>query len=178
MKTIQLLIVIIFLSVSTFSTAQDASNDATWEETISFLKDFVPKFNHTDLYLPDETRSRNYSYEIENNTLISTENWRNGNKEVYKADLLELKEVYISKNSGDIVLRYTGKVVTGKSSWLSDSNKAAQFINLVSKNGDNGDYFKIIEYFSPIESENTQRLYKALQHLTYLAIEKRKSSKF
>ena len=179
MKTIQLLTLTLFLSITAFTNAQDASNDATWEETVIFLTEYIENFNsvvtvngmHNKIYdnwsiINNElilNRKRSYSGDIEN--------------EIISAKLKELTDIFIKNNT--LYLKFPVNFVnyetSNKNYQRNPEDKSHTIImeflkKIDSKNGN--------EYRFKIEDEPVQRLYKAFQHLNYLAKEKRKKSKF
>lgn len=90
-NTVAIILIAFFLSLSINSNAQDASNDATWEETLDFLTEYVGNFDTktTFYHLNSDGYSDYYSYEIENRNIIRT------TKEPYSTEIetVSLKEI-------------------------------------------------------------------------------------
>ncbi|GAL01429.1 hypothetical protein JCM19314_873 [Nonlabens ulvanivorans] len=179
MKT-TLLIIFLFIGLGNLN-AQDASNDATWEETISFIEKFLPNFDHVCMDLSDGSRT-NYKYSLENNILIAQ--WDNsyGEDDEYTyrriASILELSSVSLSDDL--ITLNFSGNVVKlfyeergDMIYWKSENRLVINLLDVQNYEDESQNKF-----FSAPNSINTQRLYKAFKHLAYLAKEKRKQSKF
>lgn len=163
MKNLKFLIVLTLLLTGTVATqAQEKQNDATWEETIEFLKNNTNVLNWTEPYSRD--RKHKHSVNITNEKLI-------------------FKTIRVfSDGSG-------GKIT--KTLMLKDLIKAgysgakSRYIRLTA----NGDLITVSDYQSynsgtlalPLPKnidDMAGRILKAFKHLAYLANEKRKESKF
>jgi hypothetical protein len=151
MKTIQLVILTLFVSISTFSNAQDASNNATWEETMDFLKEnlkYAKEVNNPGKSLVDDC------YISDGKITVKTKSKAHKGIHTIIAPLDKLKEAnLIDKN----IELFFGE----------------QYVTI-----DNNSY--IIKYrffYLKFDSELNPRMLKAFQHLTYLNSERLKKSK-
>ncbi|MEO1051541.1 MAG: hypothetical protein AAFX87_13000 [Bacteroidota bacterium] len=160
MKLLKRVLIVLVMGFTTTSNAQDASNNATWEETIDFLEEFLPNFNntidaHTYIFNFDGTtldKKRKYQF---NDGKKCTDNW--------KGDINYIKSV--SVNSNFIRIQFTGNLVSMQTQCENVDAGIATYQDIFLVN--------LLE-----KKDLNQRLLKALKHLAYLAKEKRKKSKF
>ena len=166
MRKIKLL-TFLTLMLGSITQAQEKQNDATWEETVDFIK------NNMEVFKKNGNR---YSREA----VIS-------DKEIiYKEIYAEDKFTYILK------LEDFNKLTAGKLKFEggSESNNPVFYLqtegDLVrwewdSSTGENDlgyQNFLSIKIYLGIDNPKFKRLVKAFKHLAYLANEKRKESKF
>jgi hypothetical protein len=161
MKTLKLLILTLFLSLTTFTNAQDASNDATWEDTIDFLNKNLTanKIEKKMFYFNNFER---YVYDVSNITIDSKYlyvkgginiNYRGGedNREI-KIPLLKLKSVRVDFLKVYLVSSAI-KFKYDKVDWNFD------------------------EFYFEIDNDELEpRIIKAFQHLAFLATKKIKDA--
>ena len=112
MKNLNITLILLLLCFTTNSIAQDATNDATWEETIGFLTDFLPNFNHTS------TQGAGIYHEKYNlhGLLLTKKSEGKDCNYTYVANLNELDKVVlgddlVSNITSDLKLIFTGKIV-------------------------------------------------------------------
>lgn len=176
MKKIRLLTLLALMLGSIVPTqAQEKQNDATWEETISFLNKNISKLNipgGTYLHSVNETKLEQFSDSRSN---ISR-----------RVDLIELKsakftnstnEGHNCKNFNQIKLDFTKNTV---SIFLLDDEYYLEnhfFIPLCGKYIDEPSCRCVTNLWNE-QDIFIQRFLKAFKHLAYLANEKRKESKF
>jgi hypothetical protein len=176
-----LLIITLFIGFGNVN-AQDASNDATWGETIGFLKSNISKFDMTLIRFGTSDGYKGVtkeSYEIKESVLerltVSLSN-TSINNETWKADLKELVSVgELSEKTQSLLLNFT------KNSVLIDDFEYTQrqdLFSIVLCSKKNVVTNACDRYEWKKEDEFVQRMVKAFQHLAYLAKEKRKKSKF
>ena len=174
---------LIFFTIVTLTnlSAQEKQNDATWEETISFLKKYKDQITHWQSPyrgMPDKP-----DYEVNN---ISNTKWVfNGNasgrvrmtngytqrKDVYKItiSLNKLQKVKMSDYFDDkIDLNTTGNNIIYDEKMYNDGRINERYTKII-----NSSYFGIVVY----DEEMRPRIYKALKHLTYLATKKREEAR-
>jgi len=146
MKNLVLVSLVLFtLTLS----AQEKQNDATWEETIEFLKKNIHYLNKT-------SGSRKHAYEIDDEQIV--------------------KNRYLGKNESKYILRLNDldKIVYENNRYFIYSY--GKYV----KNEVNGILRNHSDFF-PVGGEigkNYLRVIKALEHLAYLANNKRPESKF
>lgn len=165
----------LFITSLTLTFAQEKQNDATWEETIEFLKNNIDRFSHSE----DQTLSTgkhlisNYEYSIEGNFLKNTTpNWCN-----VKTDLIQLKNVTLTSNGIKLFLNKNAVVTTfidSRNKQYYTDYRISWCKTLVRENNE----LTCKESYWNDSDEFIQRMYKAFKHLAYLANEKRKQSKF
>lgn len=165
MKTIKLLLIGILVVATSNIVAQEKQNDATWEETISFLKENISRFDQpTDAYYFDQNiiiRER-----IDSNNDPKS-------KRIYSAESKDLLSIDIEKTS----IRLTFRKNSVKFKNLYNNKFQYEDETIISLCSVwNKDECKKRLYNS--DDEFVKRIYKAFQHLAYLAKEKRKKSKF
>lgn len=181
-KTLTLLVLMLGSIVTT--QAQEKQNDATWEETIEFLRDNISKFNIIQTYkksYKDTPSKIENKYTIERDLIIA-----NSGDWLFKADLRELKAVLIAKRLGSsdkqpvyhFQLEFTKNSVSSRYNDGEEPKGKHIIISLC-------EYIYITKEDSScsdplwkIDDEFVQRMLKAFKHLAYLANEKRKESKF
>lgn len=185
---------LVLLFIANFSIAQDASNDATWEETIDFISENLHYFDLKQEitkvhYKTREETYYNYSWahhiekdKIKVDFICSNHNqW--GDQDI-EADLKNLTKVeLINYKNGNLFfdLSFLSKAVTYIDKDDHDIDKKSVInINLKTywyRDEKEGEPYKYSGGFN-VTDEIVQRMYKAFQHLAYLAGEKRKQSKF
>jgi hypothetical protein len=161
MKTLKLLILTLFLSLTTFTNAQDASNDATWEETIEFIgSNLSPKIlpSQRFWFTHDGYFHQVKQIYISNDVLVVSGEFvidsRGLENKTIKIPLIKLKmtgdhiNILCSLTSSDIKFIYDGQ------NWA----------------------FKDFS-FGIDDSELEPRVYKAFKHLAYLATKKREEER-
>lgn len=178
----KLLLIVLITSGFTIN-AQTKQNDATWEETVEFLKENIGKFSKT----LHSTNAKTKQFSVPFKTNYEIVNGKIGNTQtggyIWQASLSDLVEAVIKENDGgSIVLYFTKNAVT------------------VSVPVDNGGYEEQKRNDFPISfcvketiqnykvscnksqwntnDSEVQRTLKAFKHLAYLANQKRKKSKF
>jgi hypothetical protein len=179
MKNLHITLILLLLCFTTNSIAQDATNDATWEETIGFLTDFLPNFNHT---LIEGKFIEHQKYNLHGLLLTKKSEGKYCNY-TYVANLNELDKVVLVDDivlniTSELKLIFTGKIVKREVVCSKLPQVAYIYylkINLLAERDSNNNSYK---YFAEPSSQNTQRLLKAFQHLAYLAKEKRAKNKF
>lgn len=159
-------ICIFIVLISSFSYSQTKQNDATWEETIAFIKKYS-----RHLEGPQSEGERIENFNIDSKTIrfkwINRHNhsWYKGIETVVvSAPLLKLMKV--SKGESGLYIIYI---------WLTG--------NYVSRNGESVDLrknkrskisFKTSVFkFAIKDVEMRDRMFKAFKHLTYLAKQER-----
>lgn len=150
---------LLLLFIANFSIAQDASNDATWEETVQFINENVKFIKECGKASSDK---KPYSFYIEGEELlVEQEHFYGDDWRVYEsADLKKLKEVTCNGSKSMIFMDFTGAYLI---KYIKSREKGR-----TSKYEE--DEYKI----KVSDSEMHKRLLKAFQHLAYLATEKRK----
>lgn len=185
---------LVLLFIANFSIAQDASNDATWEETIDFISENLHYFDLKQEITKVHYKTREETYynfswarHIEKDKIKV--NFICSNHDVigdydYEADLKNLKKVeLINHNNGNLFfhLSFESLAVSEISKGSHDIRKMDVInINLKTywyRDEKEGEPYKYSGGFN-VTDEIVQRMYKAFQHLAYLAGEKRKQSKF
>lgn len=183
MKTIQLFLIAIFFISFTNTKAQEKQNDATWEETISFLKEHVSRFDSYVTYHKNNSSNSysRYYHSLFTHTInskgIITQAQEFDNKTFYcKADLKYLKSIKTKQIIGEkptLKLWFEYDVVDCEKYVDKDSYLDLPYFT---------DVYFVNSKFQKIKPLKNDRLrdkvYKAFQHLAYLAKEKRKKSKF
>ena len=170
-QTFSGIILLIILLVPTFHMkAQEKQNDATWEETVDFLKENLPRLDRTAQPPLQTINIEDNHLKIKNDLAHNT--W------YYEVDLENFQDFQIENsksrsNETDIyyILNFEKKTVRRT---YSNLNKSDIFSEMVIRLcwGNQCDLNDI---------KNTKlinRLSKAFEHLAYLAEEKRKESKF
>lgn len=147
----------LFLTTTFFCNAQDASNDATWEETIQFINKYSSKLGDTN-YRSDLYKIT--GYELENNMVN-----RHGVNHKKTVDLKYLDTVKIYEV--EINLYLTGNY----SKWYTKYSNTELILRT--------DEFAYSDEFSFYVSDKEwcKRIGKAFQHLAYLATKKREEER-
>lgn len=176
-----LLTLTLFFTVTAFTFAQEKQSDATWEETIDFINSKKEYFKYTMNFGEREIK-------INSQNITSETYWSGGmlrynkpymwEKAIQSAPLKNLKEVRDFKESEQhIYLSFTGNYVTEKIYEAKDDD-----FTIYSYKGSKYTYKKTKEedtfyglYVPDIEMR--ERIIKAFQHLTYLAIQKREAER-
>jgi hypothetical protein len=112
MKTIQLLILAVFLGTTTFTNAQDASNDATWEETIDFINKNVDEIEYVTLGSngPWTPVNQGGNFQLDKNGKLKITNSHESYKfNTTQVDLKLLQSIYLYKDEIQLEL------ISGKS---------------------------------------------------------------
>lgn len=194
MKSIKLLLIGILFFATSNIIAQEKQNDATWEETISFLKENISVFSGTKYYslLRDGREDRNTSNDYEvfiNNSreieaiLKSFHRWsRKANLDYLLRPERKITEdgeekfiLHFIQNKVDDSYTDPGTIDNSKKSSIEINVYRRQTIKY-DKNGDDKFISGVLMFNE--NSELPSRIFKAFQHLAYLAKEKRKESKF
>ena len=153
MKSTKILIILTLLLGSTISIqAQEKQNDATWEETIEFLKGNIQ-------YMESTNKSRISNIKLDNKTLEYRINFGSDYSyfHIVQINLNKLNSVSLtSKNNIELNLIGDFVIKSGQ-----DNEKHRQ----------NNDWVKF-------DKSIRDKMLKAFKHLAYLANEKRKESKF
>lgn len=156
MKTIKLITLTLFIGFVTITNAQDETNDATWEETISFLKKNNDKISND---------FEDFKLYIDNDKIIMKFENSHGLKFRKSFELKYFKEVNIFPSSGHITINLVGNYIKEEvlysnqkewEKWDDNDNKVDIKVN---------------------DTEWKPRIGKALQHLAYLASKKRKEKR-
>lgn len=141
---------LLLLVIANFSIAQDASNDATWEETIEFIseqKEFIQKGWNWHPIKPDKERIEKFIIEGEIFTIQF---------EAYCEVIVDLSKLYsaniLTEYETTIELKFTGNY---SKDFCEDVRNFNEF------------------YIGVSDIEIRPRLLKAFQHLAYLATNKR-----
>ena len=162
MKLFTTIILFCFAFSSQILFAQGKQNDATWEETIAFLNKYSSYFTSVD------ENHRNFKIKISRETITIYAEWIdsfNNNRFCIKKEamLKKLKKAFVHKyDSGEviIVIDFTGNYVSKFFAVCSSTDDSPRSLNRLE--------------LGCTDSEILPRIKKALQHLAYLAIEKRK----
>lgn len=113
MKLLKLTFIALLISLTTAVKAQDATNDAIWEETISFLMEYLPNFDHLEVTIYAKCNSGDYTtvkHYIKDNTFFKeTEDGKN----IHALDLSLLKNVKMYKDGPDTSIEATGTFIKG-----------------------------------------------------------------
>lgn len=169
----RLLFICIILSFSFTINAQDSSNDATWEETIEFLKKHQNKIESVQFYF----RIRNQKLKImktddfnlsSSNSSFEFEDDKKGSKFSYNFNLANSLS-YIISSGNQIGLSFTSE----RSSDISYESWSYMYSkNFLAKENN----YKISNFRINYKenSEFIPRAKKAWKHLAYLATKKRK----
>lgn len=165
----KIVLIVTLLTASVALNAQEKQNDATWEETIEFLKEYVPKFNHRrsieNLKVNDLNDSGDEEYYIKENTIyFKYKEWTN------TRNLLNLADVYITEDNAG-----AKNVKLDFDDGFQKSSYGIDLTELLTIHEDNS---RSVKYYVDPKGEAVNRLIKAFKHLAYLAKEKRKQSKF
>lgn len=172
---------LMLLFIANLSIAQDASNDATWEETIDFISENISLFDRTiktsrgtaKLDLQVEFRVENVSLKA----TLTNKYLQN----ILCGRLKDIKNVELVNDAetGEVAIKIV--FLDNTVSVESNNGKSTQSligIPLYSKvDLGSNEYWLGSDGFD-VTDEIVKRMYKAFQHLTYLAGEKRKQSKF
>lgn len=179
MKTLQLLTLTLFLSITTAINAQDASNDATWEETTAFisenlkyavLESLEQKIRKEDLDKKYATISNKPTHSVQESFLKTHYSFKrmsdNSTSNTYiETPLNKLKTVTIKEETNDNLTTFRiTLILTGKFSSI--------------KIQDYEEKFRDKAYLNFDDKTLAKRMTTAFQHLAYLAKEKRKQNKF
>jgi len=188
-NTIKILTLSLFLCITTISTAQDASNDATWEETVDFIKSKLGSMRapHNTKKYEGHLQEFDLSNELINRKLFIIKDIELINNEGYFTQFLEVDlENIINSRRVDIIEYEISE---------NGENKKGIRLTLSGKNGVEQNYERV-QYEDALKSKRSTkrafekldiiiedsdmliRLDKAFQHIAYLAKEKRKQSKF
>jgi hypothetical protein len=151
----KLLTLITFCLFATFTNAQDASNDATWEETVNFIKKHK---NSIDVFKYSGGAVSSEFY-IDNNKLILKIKYSRGHTIKSSFELINLLDV-----TSSIKLELVGNVLKMEIAERGSNS----FKDFKSDIGLDELRFKVDNI------ELQPRIKKAFQHLAYLATEKRK----
>lgn len=177
--------ILLFISLSQFSLAQEKQNDATWEETIDFLQKNVAVFLTKEEIVVNGGKNRYY---------VNTEEikFENGFMKVFKhmyaknafdlhphasVDLSKLNNVEfkVINDANVLILNFEPNSVLSSVLEVPNETKRTSvfhFSNCIIR----GDV--CVEYAWFKNDEIIVRLEKAFKHLAYLANEERKKSKF
>lgn len=168
MKNLLFLTTLTLLSTGIYS--QEKQNDATWEETISFIKENLSIYNfvtHSNPY-----GEINNTMTIDNKgLLILTRKYRDGSSGIFKANLKNLIEIrrLLTPFSIDLVFEdYSVEINDGRDNYIRLP---------IYRKRDHYDKNKNELHISE-KAPLFNRMLKAWTHLAYLANEKRKNSKF
>ena len=159
MKRFLIITTILFTSITSIK-AQDAKNDTTWEETIELINKYAGDFDNSD----EDGAWNPISFKLSNNGLLKYKYiyesiWTGEKKrQLWTADLTKLSFVEKDEDSG-IELILIGK-------YASDKNLT---------NGRAYNHDSVFGLFIS-DSEKYQRMFKAFEHLAYLAMEMRKTN--
>lgn len=169
MKKALVFITVLFFSITV--TAQDATNDATWEETITFIKKYENKI--TFFGISDVAYGRKYesfNFEIKNNNKMYVSS--DSNSYVFNTafDLELITDVYGYDNEISIKFLRATEVSYDKKIYANWLRKM-----IWSKDRTINSSEVKIGYIS--DSEFFPRIRKAWQHLAYLAIKKREEAR-
>jgi len=169
LKTVNILLIILFLTSTVYVTAQEKQNDATWEEAVEFLKKNIQAFNFT----LDNT-SGNISI---NNEMLEWEQIYGSKVYITKVKLKDIKKVYLKESLINNKLDYFTLWVVAYGDYVQRDDGDRVFFNV----GDG--YLDIFDYRAHQTVKTSKhkmrlRLEKAFEHLAYLANEKRPKSKF
>ncbi|WP_147679198.1 hypothetical protein [Algibacter pacificus] len=183
-----ILTLILCITSLTLTFAQEKQNDAAWEETIGFLKEYLPQFSN-DFIALDKCKdiiSQRIQFTIDDTKIYKKTSEEGvvifGNNSSsalyaknYELKLLEIDSVSISESG--IKLHATDKYVLENN---KKRNSSYLFLNLSYYFAESYEFCnkKVPEAKYNFKSEKVQRLYKALNHLAYLAREKKKKNKF
>ena len=183
MKIFKLVLLVFLIALTTTTNAQDASNDATWEETINFItkyKEYIVETNH---------RTINTHLAIKKIEIVDTsiKIYIDSNKDFYikkinyypnqlfaeviTLDLKNLKRIDYSSSYGGIQLDLKNNAVNFHNVIESYRNKNNSEPYYSKRKIKNVTYNDIIFYVD--DEDLSDRLAKAFEHLTYLAIKKR-----
>lgn len=194
------LILTILFGMINLSKAQEKQNDATWEETIEFIKENIENFNSSlEVRSKQITTESKFNSNIEDNKLVqvsiqsvitypnnareskkySTEIRKVKLKDIVKAKFerspggFDLLSLYFIENSvnQEYKMQSTGKEVEGKVSSITVVGCEKAYRYSDGRIKCEGEFWNK-------NNESIQRILKAFKHLAYLASEKRKESKF
>lgn len=192
MKTTKLLTVLLLYVATAFVTkvnAQEKQNDATWEETIDFIKKYsyliedVKYFDNPDVTIDDEyiyLSSSGYAYYSSSSTyngeFYTTEIKINNTIKLPIENIRKLEDYWENKDVLYLVenVYISADLKKDKSASYNDKDYPETY----EKYQNSWDEFKL--YFNESSSnykEDSNRLRKAFYHLAYLANEKRKKEK-
>ena len=151
----------LFLTTTFFCNAQDASNDATWEETIDFIKKNKSFFVKSEYW----KKTSNYEFDIDYKYAYISYTVRE--------DLLYNMPSYYINYSTSIDLK---KIKTADHGYIK---LTGDYIKVSSKRkgkSENVSYDNIEGIYIE-DTEMKPRLIKAFQHLAYLATKKREEAR-
>ena len=178
----------LFLTTTFFCYAQDASNDATWEETINFIKKYKDEVNEYGVKY-QQSQEKIINIEFSNSIMtinIDPDEYFWGHREAdYTYTSLYAESIIIDlKNLKNI--SYTTKY---SGIYLYTHNDDVTFKN-VRKNFRNNNNYKPYYSFRNIDDqkydyvrifidgdEMSNRIAKAFKHLAYLATKKREEER-
>lgn len=165
MKLLKLTLITLLFSYTTTTKAQDASNDATWEETIGFLKkykSYIGNFHSGD----GDGKSSKYGkgkvteFTINSNQLIlKTETLFFSNNLRRQITILNFRQL-LSCHKDYVILKFTERQYMIRPNRGEDVNESSDVQRI---------------YIENIEMR--ARILKAFQHLAYLATKKREEER-
>lgn len=161
--------------------SQDKQNDATWEETIDFLKEYVSYLNYKSKKISGRIYKSHITYhqkiKVDSKEIIVERYFTNTKSNYCSKDDIEtvrmnLKDLIGTSRQGSLILKSNGNLVSLTSIDCYNDNGKTGF----SENVDLVDYFWIS--LNTNDKNTINRIEKAFVHLAYLAKEKRQKSKF
>ena len=163
MKIFKLTLLVFLIAFTTTTYAQDASNDATWEETVEFVIKQVKLFEHTRTHIKTERFSKT-TYYVNDDIFYRKTTWQDGSYSMSQGNLENLKKVNLRDSY--IGLNFTPNSVldTQDDDYSVRGDSMGIMLNSLL---DKGKYKISFEWEK--EDNQVQRLYRAFQHLAYLA---------
>lgn len=178
MKTIKLFLLAICLISFSNAIAQEKQNDASWQETISFLKENISSYNIIVKSKFKNTQpSTTYSFNIEDDGILKSTK----SDISYEANLKYLiRPVQGISKFGQTYfnLIFENGMVNKKYPGGSEREFVIFLPTYTSMKYDSNTKFSEGVLLFEKDDELPKSIFKAFQHLAYLAKEKRKESKF
>ena len=185
--------IMLFLGSTISVAAQNAENDATWEETISFISRHLEYLNkgravtEYDMYLPEREGSSfvldQFNQSRKNKLFCSwgpKEEWH-GRQNSAIVDLLKLKDVYGSNSnfSGNgIMLKCSGDYIEGTSFRIEQKSESLPFGGTRTWPEKKVNKYKTDYITLYVEDDEMYgRIKKAFQHLAFLATNQREAAR-
>ncbi|SDS09632.1 hypothetical protein SAMN05216503_1967 [Polaribacter sp. KT25b] len=176
--TIKTILLSLCLTTTFFCNAQDASNDATWEETVEFIES--TKKNYLNFYVYKESRSMDIKQLSFSSLDLTIEGEGSYNLESSVKESIKLVNIDLSKlKRADVWYRTLNLEFTSeKAVAYSQISYSVFYIRdwqpLRKRDDFNKDFIKIK---LTKDDEMLPRIEKAFQHLAYLATKKREEER-
>jgi len=155
--TLNILTLFVFLSSITFTFAQDASNNATWEETIELIDKNKHRFKDPHM----NAKKEDFIFKIDKTTMSLTYSYYDSYA-IVKCPLIELESATYSGTLN--YLEFTSRICDReKYKGKYSPNKEGEYLGKA-----NAYLIKI-----DIENDTDNTVSKYFQHLTFLAGKKR-----